>query len=229
MKSPIKKTYLLFTFVGLVFLGFAGYQGYQKYQVLTQGELVSAEVIDIEISKGDSGTMYSPRFRYEINGEEREYVNSFKSNFNTYSIGDEVPLRVLDKKVAIAKLTPDYLFIGGFLFLGIVMTSIGLTQSVRHARRYHRGIRLKRTGKKIEARYIRSDYTDYTLNDQKGTILYFKADNDDQIFTTPPIFSDFSPEWLQSHVFDVYVNPHDSEDYYIDIEKYFGEPVKHRK
>ena len=228
MTTRIKKTALFTFFFGLLVLGVTGYFGFRYWQTLEAGEPTIGTVSRIISRQDEDGTQYKPEISYRYQGEDLTYVPGFSSSINTYRIGDQVELRVSDLGIAIAGFHQGLL---GFAFggvFGFIFALTGLMWFLRHMRRYDEVTRLKRFGRRVTARFVRKDTTSYKINNQHGTVIYVQEEGGEgRMFETKPIFSDFSIKWLEEHAFDVYVDPSNDEDYYIDLDKHFGEPEPH--
>lgn len=67
--------------------------GYSSYQFVSSGIEVEGTVVRLESShSSDSGTSYSPVFRYTVNGQEYEYESVNSSNPPTHQVGDVTTL-----------------------------------------------------------------------------------------------------------------------------------------
>jgi len=113
------------------------------------------------------------------------------------------------------------------LVFGILFLIIGIIWMIRHRRNFDGLVALKRHGKKVHARFLRKEMTGYEVYGHLGTILFLQEDGGDTIFQTQPIFSEFSIKDIEEHVFDVYINDINRNDYYVDIEKHFGSTVRY--
>lgn len=228
MKRRFKKTAIFMVVIGLVILAISLYFGFRSYQILKEGELVSGTVTDIVRIDGNDGTTYKPEILYKWKGREQFYIPSFSSKSISKKVGDIVWLRVGDKGVVMDGFNGEWISIILGLVFGIIFFVVGLVWFLRHKRNYDMMARLKRYGRRVHARFIKRESTPYQINNQSGNILYLQEENGDRIFQTKPIFSDFSIKWLEEHLFDVYVDTSNPDEYYVDIEKHFGEPQIHK-
>ena len=228
MTTRIKKTALFTLFFGLLILGITGYFAFRYWQTLEVGEPTVGTVSRIISRQDEDGTQYQPEINYRYQDQDLTYVPGFSSNINTYQVGDQVELRVSDRGVAMAGFHQGLIgFILGAV-LGLAFALAGLIWFLRHMRHYDKVTSLKRFGRRVTARFVRKDTTSYQINGQHGTIIYVQEDGGERrMFETKPIFSDFSIKWLESHAFDVYVDPANPDDYYVDLDKHFGEPESH--
>ena len=115
------------------------------------------------------------------------------------------------------------------LISGLIFLIIGLIWFFRYRTNHSGNARLKRHGKKTHARFLHQQETDHEIDGHIGIILYLQGEGSNRIFQTQPIFSEFSIKWLEEHVFDVYISTTNSDEYYIDMEKHFGEPLVHNE
>ena len=225
MKTRIKKTALFMLIIGLVIAVVSGYFALKQYTLVQNGTLVQGEITRVISIQGDDGTTYKPEVTFLWKGQERIYRPSYSSSINNRVIGDKSDLRVSDNGVTFDGFHAGLIPLAMGLGFGLLFFIIGLVWFMRHIKRYDTATRLKRYGRRVHARFIRKDTTSYKINNQSGVILYLQEDGSDRIFQTHPIFSEFSIKWLEEHLFDVYVDTANPNEYYIDIEKHFGEPT----
>jgi len=227
MKTRIKKTALFMLVVGLIVVAISAYFALKQYSLIQNGELVQGGVSQIISISSDDGTTYKPEVTYNWQGTQQVYVPSYSSSINNRRVGDTVQLRVSERGVTLDGFHTGWTgMIIGFV-LGLIFFIIGLLWFLRHIQRYDRAVKLKRYGRRVNARFIRKDVTNYKVNNQAGNILYLQEEGSDRVFQTHPIFSEFSIKWLEEHLFDVYVDTANPDEYYVDIEKHFGEPQSH--
>lgn len=225
MKKRFKKTAMFMAIIGLVISAGAGYFGYQQYQTMTKGSLVKGTVSRVITISGDDGETYKPEVVYTQDNIRKTYTPSYSSSSNKYVIGDSVDLKIYGEKVAIDGFNPGVIgIIIGFV-LGLVFFIIGLVWFFKHRKKFDEAARLKRYGRRVHARFVRRDTTNYEMNDRRGVILYLQQEDGERIFQTQPIFSEFSIKWLEEHLFDVYIDNRNNDNYYVDIEKHFGHPT----
>ena len=224
MKTRIKKTALFMMVIGLIVIVISAYFALRQYNLMKNGELISGQVTQIISIQSDDGTTYKPEVSYDWQGKKLIYVPSYSSSVNNRRVGDTVSLRVSDRGVTLDGFHTGWLgMIIGF-GLGTIFFVIGLLWFLRHIHRYDRAAKLKRYGRRVHARFVKKDTTSYTINNQAGNILYLQEENGQRIFQTHPIFSEFSVKWLEEHIFDVYIDTANPDEYYVDIEKHFGVP-----
>lgn len=226
MNSRFKKRYVVGILVGLIGTIIPGYFVYQNYLAVSGGQKVTAIVTNIIAVASDDGTNYKPEYSYRFQGIEQTYVPSYSASKGLIpDIGDERPLYVNGNKVSEGYKSISMILPGIFAVIGLIilLSSIGL--SIKSQKKYSAQVKLKRYGRKVTARYIRKDLTSYRINDQAGEILYFQQEGGEPVFQTAPIFSHFSIKWLEEHPFDVYVDVRNPAEYYVDLEKHFGEPT----
>lgn len=114
-------------------------------------------------------------------------------------------------------------FVAGLLFL-----VFGFIWFFRHRKSGDTITQLKRHGKKIHARYLKQEETNHSAHGHTGRIIFLQGEGSNRVFQTKPIFSEFSIKWLEEHVFDIYIDTDNFDNYYIDIEKHFGEPILYK-
>ena len=209
---------------GLLIAGISAYFGIKQIHLINTGELVQGEVTRIISVASDDGAAYKPEVSYQWNNNQHLYIPSYSSSINTRRVGDRVALRVSTEGVTFDGFHGGWIGIIIGLGLGLGFCIVGLLWLLRHIHRYDRATRLKRYGRRVSARFIRRDTTHYKINDQAGSILYLQEEKGQRVFQTHPIFSDFSIKWLEEHIFDVYIDTANADEYYVDIEKHFGEP-----
>lgn len=95
-KPPRKKlgcAFALLPISALIMLIVSLWYGYSSYQFASSGIEVEGTVIRLESShSSDSGTSYSPVFRYTVNGQDYEYESVNSSNPPTHQVGDVTTL-----------------------------------------------------------------------------------------------------------------------------------------
>lgn len=211
--------------VGLVLTGVSGYFAYGQYDIIHNGVKTDATVSKITEHPGSNGMMYGVELSYQVKNKTHTFIPSYRISHKTHKVDDTVTAYVSPKGVAVVGFY-SLLPLGAGLLLGLIFLIGGLVWMAKHIKRYDRVMRLKRFGKKVTARFIRKETTNYKMNNQEGVILYFQAERTERIFRTQPIFSDHSIKWLEEHIFDVYISTSKPDDYYVDLEKHFGEPTK---
>lgn len=212
--------------LGFIISSISLYYSYRYYDIITNGAKHQATVTEIIREGSEQGYKYGIEVEYTIDGVTRTYVPSYRIGHQTHKEGDTLTLYQSNRGLVLIEF---YALLGvalGVLF-GLIFFIGGLMWMLKHIRRYDTVERLKRNGKKVTARYIRGEETSYEINNLPGMVLYFKQENGEQIFRTHPIFSVFSIKWLEEHIFDVYVDPKNPHEYYVDLEKHFGEPAKY--
>lgn len=225
MKKRFKKTAAVMIIIGFIITVLSAYFAYRQYELITQGSLVKGTVINIIADPSAGNEVYKPEIIYRDNDVEKKHIPLFGVSSRTYVVGDPVDLRVKGEQVTIDGFHAGVLGLLVGLVLGLVFLIIGIVWFSRHRTRHDKYSRLKLHGRRVHARYVRQEITNYEMNDQKGVILYLQQEDGERIFQTQPIFSEFSIQWLEEHIFDVYVDTRDPNNYYIDIEKHFGHPT----
>ncbi|MCA9352792.1 DUF3592 domain-containing protein [Patescibacteria group bacterium] len=230
MKSSVRKRSILLILAGVFFFVIPSLFVFQQLNIMTHGEKVFGTVTDIVSKTTDNETLYKPQITYTYQGQERTYTPHYNtSHFLVPRIGSEQVLYVHARGVTQGPLNVGFLVPLGGCLIGLVLILFGVRSWMHDVNRYHTYARLKRYGRRVSARFVRKDVTNYRINNQLGNILYVQEERGERVFQTHPIFSEFSIKWLEDHTFDVYVNPNNPDDYYIDIEKHFGEPAVHSK
>lgn len=214
--------------VGLVITAASGYFSFKQFNIIQQGDLVDGKVTQIIETQGDDGPMYKPELSYLWKGQEQTYRPSYSSSSNNYRVGQTKALRVSDQGVTFDGYHQGLIPLAMGLVFGIIFLTVGIVWFKRHIHRYDTAIRLKRYGRRVHARFFRKDTTRYTINNQSGTIIYLQEEGGERMFQTHPIFSEFSIKWLEEHIFDVYVDTANPDEYYVDMEKHFGQPEPHK-
>ncbi len=228
MKSGIKKRSIIGIIVGLLVAVIPGIMAYNQYRIITEGDKVSAVVTDIIPVQTDDGTSYKPEFTYTYEGSEKTYLPSYTASRSLLpKIGSEQKLSISDRGVAVASIGIGLLgpLIGFGIGLLVLLLSVG--SLIKGVKRQTKIAQLKRYGRKIHVRFARQETTNIKVNNQHGTILFFQEEGTGRIYQTHPIYSTYSIKWLEEHLFDVYIDTTDSNNYYVDMEKHFGEPVVH--
>jgi hypothetical protein len=225
MNKRFKKTAIFMAIIGFVIFAGAGYFGYQHYEIISKGTLVEGTVSRTITISSEDGDKYTPEISYIENNVQKIYTPSYSPSTNSYVVGDPVNLKMYNDKVVIDGFNREIIgIIVGFV-LGLLFFIIGLIWFSHHRKRFDEVALLKRYGRKVHARFVRSDFTSYVTDDQRGIILYLQQEEGERVFQTHPIFSEFSIKWLEEHIFDVYIDAKNNDNYYIDIEKHFGHPI----
>jgi hypothetical protein len=91
-KPPRKKlgcAFALLPIGAVVLLVVSIWYGYSSYQFVSSGIEVEGTVVRLESSSSaDSGTTYSPVFRYTVDGQEYEYESVNSSSPPTHKVGE---------------------------------------------------------------------------------------------------------------------------------------------
>lgn len=91
-KPPRKKlgcAFYLLPISAVILLAVSIWYSYSSYQFVSNGVKVEGTVVRLESShSSDSGTTYSPVFRYTVNGQEYEYESVNSSNPPTHEVGE---------------------------------------------------------------------------------------------------------------------------------------------
>lgn len=228
MKSGLKKRSIIGIIAGLLFTVIPGILVFNQYQIVSTGQEVVAVVSDIITVQTDDGTSYKPEFTYTYNGVQQTYLPNYTASRSLLpNVGDEKKLSVSDRGVVVRSIGIGLLgpLIG--LLIGLLVLVISILSMIKGIKRSGNIATLKRFGRKINVRFVRKDTTSYRVNNQHGSILFFQEEGNDRVYQTHPIFSEFSVKWLEEHIFDVYIDTANPDNYYVDMEKHFGEPVKH--
>lgn len=229
MKKRIKKTALLTSLIGLVVTATTLYFGYGQYELNRTGERVDGTVMRIISINSDDGTTYKPEISYSWKNQNQIYTPSYGSSANSRRVGDIVPLRVSERGVTIDGIHGGIIGLAVGLLLGLITTILGVIWFFKHRKDFDNAARLKRYGRKVHARFMRKDATGYKVNNRSGFVLFLQEEDGERVFQTNPIFSEFSVKWLEEHLFDIYLDTRDDTNYYVDMEKHFGEPQVHEK
>lgn len=207
---------LVLTIFSLIFIFF-------EYKIISYGEKVTARVVGITSSSNSNKSSAVLEYTYDnsLITKDPSYL------FNTYRVGDELSLFVYRGNISIPALNNGYwiaLLIS--LICGVLLLSRGLRWILRHRQVLaHKIVYLKRHGKKVHARYLRTEESAQTKNGHQGKILVLQQEGGEHTFLSNPIFSEYSVRWLHEHIFDVYVHPKKPNIYYIDLEKHYGQDI----
>ena len=212
---------------GAIILGISGYFSLTEYQIITKGETVGGTVSGVITVNGEDGETYKPEIRYTYAGQGQVYTPNYSSRSNKYVAGDPINLLVSEKGVRIKGFNAGLLGIMIGLIVGAFFFVFGLVWFRRHRKHFDEVARLKRFGNRVQARFVKQETTNISINDQHGVILSFQGEGSNRIFKTSPIHSQFSIKWLEEHSFDVYVDPSDHTKYFVDLEKHFGHTQPH--
>lgn len=212
---------------GIIIVSIAAFFGFREYQIITNGEKVSATVSRVIESSGDNGAMYQPEFTYVLNGVVQTHRFNVRSSSTKYVVGDPEILIISERGITKTGIHNGIIAMAVAAIFGLLFIIIGVIWIVRRRKHFDEIARLKQTGRRVQARFIRKEKTNTAINDQYGTILYFQGEGSNRKYNTKPIYSEFSIQWLEEHVFDVYIDRYDHSKYYVDIEKHFGHPVSH--
>jgi hypothetical protein len=226
-RGRIKKTAIIMIGIGLCLFIPTLFFAYEYFDIRTNGTQVSGVITDINQRRDASGiTTYRPVISYVGEaGTTEQYIPPRSSHIRNYQIGDTRELFVYQEKIVEGSLIEALWPLVSFGVLSLIFIVIGSLWYRKHRQPLRKHEYLKRTGKRIQTHFIRSEQTKYKRFNRYGTILFFKEDTGDRIFQSNPIFADLFLSWLETHNFDVYVDPSDSSQYYIDIEKLFGAPT----
>ena len=137
--------------------------------------------------------------------------------------------RSITQIITIGGFYSNWLLYGIFVFFGLLIFIIGIRWFMHSVHKHTKISHLKKYGQRVQAYFLRQESSEIRINNQEGVILYFQEKDGTRVFKTHPIFSTSSIKWLEEHVFDIYVGARDKEDYYIDLEKHFGEPRVYRE
>ncbi|MBM4428058.1 MAG: DUF3592 domain-containing protein [Chloroflexi bacterium] len=95
-KAPRRKlgcAFALLPISAVIMLIVSLWYSYSSYQFISSGIEVEGTVVRLASShSSDSGTTYSPVFRYSVNGQEYEYESVNSSNPPTHEVGDVTTL-----------------------------------------------------------------------------------------------------------------------------------------
>lgn len=213
---------------GVIILLISGYFGFREYKIITSGEEVPATISRIIESQGDDGIMYQPEFTYMVDGVNKTHRFNVKSSSTKYVVGDPETLIISKHGITKTGIHGSIIAMGIGVIAGLLFIILGMIWIIRHRRNFDEIARLKRFGRRVQARFTRKETTNIAIDNQYGTILYFQGEDSNRMYSTKPIYSDFSIKWLEEHSFDVYIDPRDHSKYYVDIEKHFGHPEPHR-
>ncbi|MCI5051241.1 MAG: DUF3592 domain-containing protein [Candidatus Pacebacteria bacterium] len=224
MRKRFKKSAFFLFVIGFIIFVISLYFGFREYRIITTGEEITGRVSQIITINSDDGTTYKPEIRYQFNNQSQLYTPSYSSSYNAYQVGEEVTLLVSNNGVTIKGFNGNLVGIAVGFVIGLVMWILGLHWFIKHRKNFDEAARLKRYGRRVQARFIKRESSNMKINNQQGAILYFQEEGGDAIFHTKPIYSEFSIKWLEEHPFDVYVDTRDSSKYFVDLEKHFGHP-----
>lgn len=214
-------------FFGLVILSISSFFGFREFRIITTGEEVNAVVSRIRENRGENGPTFTPEFTYRYNDQDGLFVSRFSTSSNNYVIGDPALLLVSNAGVSIKSLYGEIIGVGIGMLAGLLFSIIGIIWIYKDRKHFDEIARLKKIGKRVQARFLRQESSQITINHQEGVILFFQEEDSNRVFHTRPIYSEFSIKWLEEHVFDVYVDSKNSTKYFVDIEKHFGHPQKY--
>ncbi|MFT7328358.1 MAG: hypothetical protein ACI870_000550 [Crocinitomicaceae bacterium] len=228
MKSGIKKRSIITIIIGLLFAIISGILVFNNCRIIAEGQKVPSIVTRVIEVTNDDGTNYRPEFTYTYQGVEKIYQPSYSASRSLVpNLGDEKVLYISDRGIStgifnISFIAPLIAFI-----IGLFVLVFGINSIAKGIRGVEKTTLLKRHGRKIHARFIRQDSANMPVNNQRGVILFFQEEDGEQVFQTHPIYSNYSIKWLEEHLFDVYIDTANADNYYIDMEKHFGEPVRY--
>lgn len=85
--------FILLPISAVILLGLSIWYTYSSYRFYNSGVEVEASVVRLEeVASADSGTSYSPVFRYTVNEHEYEYESVNSSNPPSHEVGEVVTL-----------------------------------------------------------------------------------------------------------------------------------------
>lgn len=197
-----------------------------EYRISRNSQPVTAEVTAVLQSKNTDGSIsYRPEISYQYAGLEQRYLPDFGSLQRRYEIGDAVELSVSPEGARIPSAYSYTIAIGIAIISGVLFFVLGLRWFLSSYRHYNDTARLKRIGVRTQATFLQQQETRTMVDGHPGVILVLQDTSSSKTFKTKPIHSEFSIKWLEEHSFDVYVDPVDTNKYFIDLEKHFGHPV----
>lgn len=220
MKKRIKKRSTIAIVVGIILVLVTSFFIYTQIYTVIQGQKVDGRVVDFKIS--DSSDRTSPVIEYQFNSAQQTITPTYL--FNTYRVDDTVPLYVIPNNITILALNNGFLLsLLGLWIIGLWLLIWGIRSIRKHTRIQEKDIiKLKRFGVRVHARYLRQESSPHIIGESPGVILILQEEDGERVFSTKAIFSEYSVKWLEEHVFDVYVNPNNDLDYYVDLEKHYG-------
>jgi hypothetical protein len=127
--------FILFAFIGVVFLFIACNSILHTRRFLEESTLGEGSVIGIETVRGNPRTTYSPRVRFmTTEGKQIEFVASVSSSKVEFSIGEKVPIRyksshpeeaTIDKFMHVWMVSVVLLVLGlGFIIMSLLPFSM---------------------------------------------------------------------------------------------------------
>ncbi|MAQ76942.1 hypothetical protein CL684_00200 [Candidatus Campbellbacteria bacterium] len=227
MKTSLRKRTIVIPLVGLIFMVIPIFTVVPQITAVMQGEQVTGTVVEIiEKRDSDGDTIYKPVFNYEYQGQTKSYTPSYSGSRNLIpSQGEQVTLYIDGTRVTQGVWNIGFIAPLVFGLIGLLLVIYGIRSYIKDVKRHNLQDKLKRYGNRIQAYYVSSKKSNHAINKQYGTILFVQEENGERVFQSHPIFADFSTRFLESHNFDVYVDPTDASQYYVDVEKFFGNTV----
>lgn len=213
---------------GFIVLVISIYFGIKEYQILNSGTSVDGTITNIITITSNDGPTYKPEISYQYNNQNEIYTPSYSSSLNNYVVGDPVELIVSPYGTRIKGFNPGLIALVISIVTGFIFFIIGFLWFKKHRKHFDEIARLKRYGNRVQARFIKKEHSNVSINNQHGVILFFQEEDSNRVFNTKPIYSEFSIKWLEEHPFDVYVDPRNSSKYFVDMEKHFGHPQSHK-
>jgi hypothetical protein len=221
MKKSLKKRALIMFIFGFILAAISFVFILKEYQAIRFGKSVTATVIGTKTSEVLNRTIV--RLEYKDGNTTKIIEPPYL--FNVYSIGRSVSLRLYQNSVTIPALNNGFwLSLIGSFIIGIFLFLKGLVWLFRHKEEYANDVvYLKRFGKRVHARYDRTEESAQRKDGSYGKIFVLKQIDSERVFVSDPIFNQESIMWLEEHLFDVYIHKKKSKKYYIDFEKHFGQ------
>lgn len=197
-----------------------GYRIKDTFQIATG--MVYNVIIDHDYSIEVANTQEYLQIEFPLpNGEKIKFTNNFSRENNKYGVGDNLPVYYnLEKPEDAYVADPSYLFLPGgiLIFMGGVLIIFAGQFVIRFFFRKKTIAKLKQTGIKIQAPFIRANEDLETTLMEKHPVIIEVQMNDGNILRSDRIWN-YNPNAIKpGQKIDVYFDPINKNDYYIDLE-----------
>ncbi len=215
-------------FLGMTIFWLGIYITKESYRVKDTFSKTTGTIYNIIIEK-DYGsdvltTMEYPQIEFALpNGEKTKFTADYSRENVKYKTGDQIEIYYNPQKPSEARIA-DYraLIIPGIItiFIGVVFIIFAGQYVIRYFSRKKIILELKTTGIKIQAPFIeaKKDYDSAIMN-KNPFIVRVQMEDGSSLFSER--IWNFDPESLKTgQMIDVYFDPKDKSNYYIDLDPY---------